>query len=87
MPRKLLAANWKENPRTEKGALALFRAVSKMKPARNLGVAVCPPFVYLEKIAEVHRRLKKHHLALGAQDVFWEEGGPYTSAVGPHMLR
>ena len=84
---KLLAANWKENPRSEMQALALFRAVANIKIPRGAEVAVCPPFIYLEKIAEVRRREKKQHLALGAQDVFWEEKGPFTSEVGPAMLR
>lgn len=84
---KLIAANWKENPRTEMQALALFRAVASIKVPRGAEVAVCPPFIYLEKIAEVRRREKKQQVALGAQDVFWEEKGPFTSEVGPAMLR
>lgn len=86
---KLIAANWKENPRTEKEALALFRAtaVGARRGAAGAAVAVFPPFVYLERIAEARRREKKERVALGAQDVFWEEKGPYTSEVGPGMLR
>ncbi len=84
---KLIVANWKENPKTEAQALALFRAVAKIKPARGAAIAVCPPFIYLERIAEIRRREKTAHVALGAQDVFWEEKGPYTSEVGPRMLR
>ncbi len=84
---KLIAANWKENPRTEARALELFRAVAKIKPSKNVEVAVCPPFIYLERLAEVRGREKRHHVTLGAQDVFWEEKGAYTSEVGPKMLR
>lgn len=84
---KLLAANWKENPKSEKQAFALFREVAKIKPQKNVEVVICPPFIYLEKIAELHRRDKKKQVSLGAQDVFWEEKGPYTSEVGPKMLR
>lgn len=84
---KLIAANWKENPRTEVQALTLFRAVAKMKSAKGMEVTVCPPFIYLERISEVRRREKKVYVALGAQDVFWEEKGAYTSEVGPRMLR
>lgn len=84
---KLIAANWKENPKSEKQALALFRAVAKIKSAKGVAIAVCPPFIYLERIAEARRREKKSRVALGAQDVFWEEKGAYTSEVGPRMLR
>lgn len=87
--RKLLAGNWKENPQTEGGALQLFRGIAAIR-RRDGDVIVCPPFVYLEEIAAIYRRLSpaaKKTLALGAQDVFWEEQGAYTSAVGPKMLR
>lgn len=85
--RKLIAANWKENPRTEARAIALFRATASAARKSGADAAVCPPFIYLERIAGVRRREKKEHVALGAQDVFWEEKGPYTSEVGPKMLR
>jgi triosephosphate isomerase len=84
---KLIAANWKENPRTEAQALKLFQAVAKIKHSKKTEIAICPPFIYLEKLAELRRRGKNNHVALGAQDVFWEEKGPYTSEVGPKMLR
>src|SRR5258708_778527 len=50
-------------------------------------MVICPPFIYLERLAEIHRRDKNTHVALGAQDVFWEDKGPYTGEVGPQMLR
>lgn len=82
MSRKFIAANWKENPKSEKAALTLFRAVAKVNGG-PVEVAVCPPFIYIERIAKLHRG----RVALGAQDVFWEEQGPFTSEVGPKMLR
>lgn len=85
--RKLIAANWKENPRTEAQALALFRATAAVARRAKAAVAVCPPSIYLETLIATRRREKKTHVALGAQDVFWEEKGPYTSEVGPGMLR
>lgn len=84
--RKLIAANWKENPQTEKKAIGLFRAVATLR-SKKVEVVIAPPFIYLEKIAELHRRGKKPSAAIGAQDVFWEERGAYTSEVGPKMLR
>ncbi len=86
MPRKLIAANWKENPRSKKLAFDLFRAVAKVKTG-PVEVAVCPPFIYLEGIAELRRRMLAKRVSLGAQDVFWEERGPYTSEIGPKMLK
>src|SRR5271154_467464 len=87
--RKLLVANWKENPRTEAGALKLFKETAAVK-RENVDVVICPPFLYLEEIAGAFRKMPmaaKKNLALGAQDIFWEERGAHTSEVGPRMLR
>ncbi|HUC31556.1 MAG TPA: triose-phosphate isomerase [Candidatus Paceibacterota bacterium] len=87
---KLIAANWKEHPKTEAQALALFRAVAKMKRGSGAEVAIVPPFIYLEEVARVFKKMSpssRAGLSLGAQDVFWEEEGAYTSEVGPAMLR
>jgi triosephosphate isomerase len=87
--RKLIAANWKENPGNERGALKLFREVARAKRG-NADVVICPPFIYLEEVASEFRKMNaaaKKHFAIGAQDVFWEEKGAFTSEVGPKMLR
>ncbi len=88
---KLIAANWKENPKTEAEALNLFKTVAGAKRAgSSVEVAICPPFIYLEEMARRFKRMppaRWRALALGAQDVFWEEQGAFTSEVGPGMLR
>jgi triosephosphate isomerase len=84
---KLVVANWKEDPRTEIEALKLFKTVAKAK-RKNAEVVICPPFIYLEEISKTFKNLSfKKQLAIGAQDVFWEEEGPFTGEVGPKMIR
>jgi len=86
--RKLLAANWKENPKTERQALKLFDDVAKIAKGSGAEIVVCPPFIYMEEISNAFGKLKsKKNFSFGAQDVFWEEKGPYTSEVGPKMLK
>ncbi|HEY5220787.1 MAG TPA: triose-phosphate isomerase [Candidatus Paceibacterota bacterium] len=87
---KLIAANWKEHPKTEAEAFALFKAVAKTPRPAGVTVVVCSPFIYLEELAREWKRMPpqaRARLVLGAQDVFWEEQGAYTSEVGPAMLR
>ncbi len=72
----MLVANWKLNPP------GVSEAVRLAKMADRNGVVICPPFVFLSRIKKVLRRA-----ALGAQDVFWEEGGAYTGEVSPMMLK
>jgi triosephosphate isomerase len=85
---KLLIANWKENPKTEKEAVALFGAAMKAKTSKGIKTIICPPFVYLEKLSSIAQSSKgNHHIAIGAQDVFWENEGPYTGEISPAMLK
>ena len=86
---KLLVANWKENPVKESTAAKLFGDIAKAKRT-GVEVVICPPFIYLEEVAVSYRKMApaaKKNLGLGAQDVFWEESGAFTSEVGPKMLR
>jgi len=74
---KLVIANWKMNPEKKAEALRLARA-SDIK-----GVVVCPPFSFLELVGKTLKKAK-----LGAQDVFWEDGGgPYTGEISADQLR
>jgi triosephosphate isomerase (TIM) len=91
---KMIVANWKENPQTEAATLKLFNEIARAaaKPAKqaNIEVVICPPAVYLEEIAAAYRKMSapsKKNLAIGAQDVFWEEHGAFTGEVGPKMLK
>jgi triosephosphate isomerase len=85
---KLIVANWKENPSSEARALTLFKAVAKIPRKSGVEIVICPPFLFLEEIAEVFRSIRlKKNFAIGAQDVFWKETGAFTGAVGPKMVR
>jgi triosephosphate isomerase len=87
MANKLIVANWKENPATERAALKLFSETAKVKRRSGIQVVVCPPVVYLERIAKKFRALRsKSGIVLGAQDVFWEEQGAHTGEIGSLML-
>ena len=51
--------------------------------AESVGVAVCPPTVWLEAVAE---RVRDSRVALGAQNVHPENSGAFTGEVAPPML-
>ncbi len=90
MDKKIIAANWKENPKSRAAALKLFEASARAaKAAEGIAMVVCPPSIFLEDISRAFARLQipSSRLALGAQDAFWEEGGPFTGNVGPKMLK
>lgn len=93
MTRKTIAANWKENPRTSAEARRLFDATMRLAAkAPHADVIVCPPAIYLEGASASMAAAKKKkalpsNVALGAQDVFFENEGAFTGGIGPKMLR
>lgn len=87
--KKLIIANWKMNPQTLKEAEALFNSVlNNASGYKNINIAVCPPFVYLELIQKLLKiGSYKLKVKLGAQDLFWENSGAYTGEISPRMLK
>lgn len=81
--KKLIVANWKCNPTSQKEAkklLASFR--NRLKKAKNVEVVICPPFVYLPDFQPPIPNFK-----LGSQDCFWREKGAFTGEISPKMLK
>ena len=82
--KKLIVANWKMNPSTEKEAKELFGAVkaafakASANQRKGIEVVICPPFVYLSLLKGI---------TLGAQNVFYKEQGSFTGEVSPLMLK
>ena len=83
MRRALVAGNWKMNGTTA-GVRSLVEGVLRDLPEPYAGtVALCPPFVYLQVVAEM---LHGSHVALGAQNLHHEEDGAFTGEVSGSML-
>jgi triosephosphate isomerase (TIM) len=80
----LIAGNWKMY-KTVGEAVALVEALLRgLGDTADREVLVCPPFTALHAVAPV---LLGTPIALGAQDMFYEEQGAYTGAISPLMLR
>jgi len=78
--KKLIVANWKMNPKSQKDAAKLFDAVEKgVKIGQAARVIICPPFLWLGE-------LKSKKLALGAQNCHWETSGAFTGEISAAML-
>ena len=82
----LLAGNWKMYktvPEATALAEALLRGLEG-SPARDREVLICPPFTALYPLGQL---LRDTPIALGGQDIFYEDQGAFTGAVSPPMLR
>jgi len=77
--KKLIIANWKCNPTSLLEVQDIFTKIKQgLKSDKKDQVIICPPFVYLVLLKG---------LTLGAQDVYFEEKGPFTGAISPLMLK
>jgi triosephosphate isomerase len=80
---KLIIANWKMNPASEKEAGKLLIDISKKaKTLKNISLIVCPPFPFLF----LFKKNKITKIALGAQNAHKELEGSYTGEVSVKML-
>ena len=80
--KKIIIANWKCNPKTQKEAEEMFASIENGvtdEVLDKIDAAICPPFVYLGLMAE--------KIKLGAQDCFWEEKGAFTGEISPLQLK
>ncbi len=70
------------NPLTLKEAEKLFINIAKnISAIKKTEIVICPPFLYLEKLKKLSKKI-----ILGAQDGFWGDVGAFTGEVSSSML-
>lgn len=83
MRKHLIIANWKMNPSSLKEAILLAQRIEKgIAHLRGVEAVIAPSFLHL---SAVRKEIKKVYL--GAQNVFWEDIGPYTGEVSWRQLK
>ncbi|MCW3490006.1 triose-phosphate isomerase [Dethiobacter alkaliphilus] len=80
---RIFIANWKMNMSVAEME-TYFQEFSKNSDFDNAEVVVCPPMPLLSLAAQHCAELG---IALGAQNVFWEEAGAFTGEVSPLLLK
>ena len=86
MRKRMIAGNWKMNKTySEAVVLAEELACALADGTKGVDVVVCPPAVDLKGVGAVIDQ-KAAPVALGAQNVYWEESGAYTGETAPDML-
>jgi len=86
MRKPFVAGNWKMNTDTHTSVDLSKRiaAGSSEVAGHSVTVAVCPPFTYLQSVAKA---LSASHIAVGAQDVYFESNGAFTGEISTSMLK
>lgn len=84
---KYIIGNLKMNllsPAERERYFGLFKKELIGEKFRGTKIILCPPPVHLESFVN---NLKSRKVAIGAQDVFWEKSGSFTSEVSAWMAK
>jgi triosephosphate isomerase len=86
MRKSFVAGNWKMNTDVHSGIKLTEGIVAGCEgvAGNNVDVAVCPPFVYLQQVGKA---LQSSHVALGSQDIYFEQKGAFTGEISAAMLK
>lgn len=80
--RKIIAGNWKMN-KTPSEALALIEELKPLVRTDKADVVFCVPAVDIIPAVEA---VKGTNIAIGAENMYFEEKGAYTGEISPAML-
>lgn len=78
----IIAGNWKMNM-TPRQALTLFKEIEAHQLDSAVDAVICVPAIDLQTISN---ELANAQLALGAQNMYFEEKGAFTGEIAPGML-
>jgi len=84
MRKTIIAGNWKMYKTIKEGQELVNALNRELYNLQNLDIVVCPPYTLLSCLADM---LTESNIALGAQDLFWEEEGAFTGEVSAQMLK
>jgi triosephosphate isomerase len=82
--RKLIAANWKMNHTVATATEFIVPLRAALPRLTAVDLAIFPSFFCVRPLTE---KLAGTSVAVGAQDLFWEESGAFTGEVSGAMIR
>ena len=80
--RKIIAGNWKMN-KTPSEAVALINELKPLVANDDVDVVFCVPAIDIIPAVEA---VKGSNIAIGAENMYFEESGAYTGEIAPNML-
>ena len=82
MRKKIIAGNWKMN-KTPSETVALLNELKPLVATEEADVVFCVPAVSL---IPAMNTVKGTNIAIGAENMYFEESGAYTGEIAPNML-
>jgi triosephosphate isomerase len=79
----IIAGNWKMNKTAKEARDLAEKLIPLVSGVNNRDIVLAPPFTALPAVADV---IKGTGIALGAQNMSWEDKGAFTGEVSAEML-
>jgi len=79
----LIAGNWKMYKTSPEAVATARRLVELAADSAGVDIMIAPVFTALESVSQVVRNTR---VALGAQNLYWENEGAYTGEISADML-
>lgn len=84
MRKPIIAGNWKLN-NTEKQTVELVTALrNELVDVQGVDIVICPVFTFLTVVQDM---LIDSDIAVGAQNLYWEDSGAFTGEVSAPLLK
>ena len=84
MRKAIIAGNWKLN-KTSKEALLLIEELKReVSDVQTVDIVVCPTFTSLTVVGDA---ILDTNIALGAQNLYWQDSGAFTGEISAPMLK
>jgi len=83
MRRMIVAGNWKMNMNQKEAERLSKEIAERVGTVAGTDVVLCPPFTSLHAVREA---VDGSSIALGAQNMHWEEKGAFTGEISSNML-
>ena len=84
MRKPIIAGNWKLNKTPHEAIILASELKRDIVDIEGVDIVLCPPFTALADVADA---LTDTNIALGAQNIFWEDAGAFTGEISGPMLK
>jgi len=84
MRKPLVAGNWKMNKNVQEATLLVADLIPGLESVKTVDRVLCPPFTSLMVVAGM---VAGTEIALGAQNMHWENSGAFTGEASPSMIK
>ncbi len=84
MRKPFIAGNWKMNKTIAETRDLVLKMSATLREIKTVEKVLCPPFMSLMSASAL---LEDSGIGLGAQNMHWEEKGPFTGEISPVMVK